>query len=1298
MKKTRRIVFMLAIVCMACSFLTACTSMADNPIDIIRDAYGDTEYSISFNSEGMDEAIESVQYTANSIPKLPTPTRLGYIFEGWYFDREYTLPYSDTYLLLYMCDVTLYAKWSQEEMVQSGIYEISFSASIVEGSERNKGALVDEYGYVDFCDAIIEEETYIEKAGDDIFLKLQYDAGYVVPLTSAPVYSVSVNSPYSVKLSSENTIDSAADTTKTLYFDIAEFIEDTNMNDPIYFTVTAYNWETEGLTVAQRAQTNITYTVEFQITEFAGFSQSYVNTDTQMDDGYYLVESYYTSIGGDESMGNSFNPVYSYLAVEDGNYTLIKPFSPYIGMMSDTENFTQNISNFFDRGTAFSAIQLWYGVTLPSNGTTNIDVEYLPDYYNGGVYGEYAIEYHADTGRFYSIYDFGDTLYSALHVNAAISGYMEYTGSIGWVDLIVTLDLDHVLRLAEIDYEPLEGDAYQYADEMQFYAGDLSDLNEYNLTYDAVEQYGLSTDYINFFWSAKSATSSYSDRIIHSSRISFSAQDDTAGVATSDSRYRIAHFNVVSEIYGYNCLSDDLLFADITTAGTFGGVSLRNTKQIITGKSEGIHQGEQVNITELYKEKVDPSFTGIIGATGSEVTYAAYAVVNGKPDYSSLITINGNAFEFSQDIAIVFHSKKSGEQNVTAVILQEEQEPDISIRAGSYDEQGQYIIGDTVPFPILTYSWFGQTTTLYDKYYLTSQNSDGVNPIYAGVYTVNTSATGNDSYSLSYISVEQTTFQMSSENMSIVYVLENKFDEIRCIYYEYSAAQQGNWQVTLDDSVLASGLVTYGDAGDRNAISANDTNAEVIGQEDIASILERNYVLYVGSSEIPLKFTSHTIKTRETSMSSGQTETAYDSISDAIEEYPYVFIELNYTSEFGDRYAEKFICGVTFYGKSELSIFNHDTIFTGVAYTENVPQILSSDSLFIANGSAGARRIDGYTETLSGISSSSGSITFNNTGTYRVFYTYTFGYDENGDKVFAGYETVTITFSRVVEVHDGAGMVTIVYHTDEDHPFVDAFGGGTSYSVNYNLGTSTMVNLIGDQYFVTTSDRLYGWTIDEKYTYRDSEFIFASGQSVEYLSSFGALEIHLYPIWDKGLIVSAELSTEIENVSVVNVTTGTNTELIYLSTTGLNRGKFVISLSSFQVANLPAGYELVGWTIDGEFVPQANIATYSYVTLDDTPITITAEIRQMYSVTFIVDRTYSTTFFQPTTAYEGEYVSLPWAVTLNDPENYRLVGWNVMIDGEYVMEGEEYLLIEDVSDYAINGNVTFIAVFGPIGE
>lgn len=182
------------------------------------------------------------------------------------------------------------------------------------------------------------------------------------------------------------------------------------------------------------------------------------------------------------------------------------------------------------------------------------------------------------------------------------------------------------------------------------------------------------------------------------------------------------------------------------------------------------------------------------------------------------------------------------------------------------------------------------------------------------------------------------------------------------------------------------------------------------------------------------------------------------------------------------------------------------------------------------------------------------------------------------------------------------------------------------------------------------------------------------------------------------MTVSAELSAEAGNASVINVGTGTDSALVYLNTTGLNRGKFVVDLNTFQVRNLPSGYELIGWTINGEFVPQSEAVNYSYITAENTPLRIVAEIRRTYSVVFSIDRTYSSSFYQPMTVYEGEYVTLPWAVTLNDPENYRLVGWNVMIDGEYVMDGEEYLLIEDVSEYAINGNVTFVAVFGTIGD
>ena len=1299
MKKTRRIFLVVVFALAACLCLAACSAAADDPIDLIRDTYGDTEYSISFNSEDMDEAIESVQYTANSVPKLPTPTRLGYIFEGWYFDRGYTLPYSDTYLLLYMRDVTLYAKWSREEMVQSGIYEIGFSASIVEGSERNKGALVDEYGYVDFCDAIVKDETYIEKAGDDIFLKLQYDAGYVVPLESSPVYSVSVSSPYSVRLSSENTIDSAADTVKTLYFDITEFVKDTQMNEPIYFTVTAYNWEAEGLSVAQRAQTNVTYTVEFVITEFAGFSQSYINTDAQMDDGYYLVESYYTSLGGEESMGNSFNPVYSYLLVEDGNYTLIKPFSPYIGMMSDSDDFTQNTANFFDRGTAFSSVQLWYGIELPENGTLYDDADYLPEYYNGGQYGGYSIEYHADTGKFYSIYDFGDTLYPALHVNAAISGYMEYTGSIGWVDLIVTLDLDHVLRLAEIDYAPLEGDAFEYADEVQFYAGNLSDLNEYDLTFDAVEEYGLSTDYINFFWSADSAEAAYSDRTVHSSRITFTPQEDTAGIPVSEARYRIAHFDAVSEVYGYDCTQNDLLFADITTAGTFDGISLRNTKQVVVGISEGIERGCTVNIADLYRDKVDPSFTGNIGASVGDVTFEMYEVSDGKPDYGSPVVIGGTSFEFTEDVAIVFTKETLTGTRVTTVLVREEQPPEISIGSGTYDEAAQYTIGDVVRYPVLSYTWFGKTTSLYGNYYLTGESSDGVNPVNTGLYVVNKGVAGNDSYSLSYVSAEQSEFVMSSENLRVAYVLENSFGEIRCVYYDFHAEQRGNWQLISDDSTLASGVVDFDDNGVRVTVSVSDNNAELIATEqDVDGILARDYILLAANSEQEMNLVSYSIKTRETNAIFDQIGSVREKIVAAMTNYPYAYIELHYESAEGDRYTEKFIFGMTFSGKKDLSIYDYDTVFTGVGYDEDVPQILSSDAIILASGNDNARRIDGYAETPTGISSMQGVLTFNQTGTYRVYYTYTFTYDENGDRVFAGYDDVTVTFSRYIDVEDGNGTVTLVYHTDAAHPFAEQFGGGTQYSVQHNLGASSAVNMISAQYFMATNDRLYGWTTDEKYSYRDEAYIYVVGQRVEYISAFGALEIHLYPVWDTGLTVSAELSAEAGNASVINVGTGTDSALVYLNTTGLNRGKFVVDLNSFQVRNLPSGYELIGWTINGEFVPQSEAVNYSYITAENTPLRIVAEIRRTYSVVFSIDRTYSSSFYQPMTVYEGEYVTLPWAVTLNDPENYRLVGWNVMIDGEYVMDGEEYLLIEDVSEYAINGNVTFVAVFGTIGD
>ena len=62
-------------------------------------------------AEDADAPVADMTYTAKNMPTLPVPTRVGYVFSGWYFDTSYTKPYSDGILYLYMRNVILYAKW-----------------------------------------------------------------------------------------------------------------------------------------------------------------------------------------------------------------------------------------------------------------------------------------------------------------------------------------------------------------------------------------------------------------------------------------------------------------------------------------------------------------------------------------------------------------------------------------------------------------------------------------------------------------------------------------------------------------------------------------------------------------------------------------------------------------------------------------------------------------------------------------------------------------------------------------------------------------------------------------------------------------------------------------------------------------------------------------------------------------------------------------------------------------------------------------------------------------------------------
>lgn len=257
--------------------LSSCTSNQSDPIDVIKDHYGDKQFKISFSSEGLEKPLSDIIYSANNIPKLPTPSKVGFRFAGWYFDTQYTKPYEIDYLYTKMCDVTLYAKWEKEEFINNGIYEIEYSAKILPNTIV-KGSLADEYGYLEFPKDIISDETYIEKNNNGVFLRIQYDMRYHCPTLdddgNPGILTYTVSDTAGRVSSTESIIDRTG-TIQTIYYDLANL----NIADPIMLNVEFYNWNANLKNEEDRSKTKVGYTVEFDITRFIGYTTSFVDAN-----------------------------------------------------------------------------------------------------------------------------------------------------------------------------------------------------------------------------------------------------------------------------------------------------------------------------------------------------------------------------------------------------------------------------------------------------------------------------------------------------------------------------------------------------------------------------------------------------------------------------------------------------------------------------------------------------------------------------------------------------------------------------------------------------------------------------------------------------------------------------------------------------------------------------------------------------------------------------------------------------------------------------------------------------------
>ena len=1243
---------MFALIAALSMIFAGCTAQsASTPQDVIKDVYGNQQFKISFNSEGLDTPIADMTYTAESMPALPTPERVGYIFSGWYLDSSYTIPYTDGILYLYMRDVTLYAKWEQETFETDGTYDIEFSANITEITY--KGELADEYGWYDFTEAIVGDETYIEKTENGLLLKLQYEAPAIVPFGSSDVYTVTVSSASAATVRKTEEITPDNDTVKTLFFNIDQH----DLNKPIYFTVSCLNYDDMNMSTTDRAKTQVTYTVEFNIDRLIGFSRPFVDASVQLPENtYYLVKTHYLpdDYNGD-SMMESYNAVYSYLSVDgDGNYTLIKPFMPYSGLVSAISGTVYDTftDNFYSRGMTFGATNLYYTIDPPSSLTAEEieSSEYLPALYNGEYYGSYTVEYHAESGRYYMLYELGNDLTKQFMISGATTGFMEIYGAMGSYNIVMTLDYEHIVQLADIDYQSLSGDAYVYGSDMQYYAGNLSDLNERDMARDAVEELGLSTMMVNYYYSAVSATAPLAQRTMYSHSFTVTPTESTNAYTVADSRYRLAYFDVTTKVYGYNPSEGENLYADSMTVNTFGGSGLRETVQIVNGKSLDV--GDRVWFSELFAEKVDAN--GEFASTNVII----YSLDNdGSVDYARASFPDKNSvYEFTENIAVEFTYMGDGGKQTALVYLAEKISPEYTI-AGNYTD-GKYANGVTADIPDIRYTWGTVSGNFIDNYYLSSEGEVGVNPVAVALYTLT-----DDGYSLSYFGDNVSSLTIGSNTQIVVYELKNIFGEREYVYLEFVSTGGNEYTITENGEEVESGTIRYDADGERRSVSSdNRFNTPFNDISFIMGELGTEYKLYLDSVESDLPLISVTVYT-----STGEYifKSDYEnSLKNLLENSSYATVVLTYSNGF-DSYTRYYAYNFLYGGKSDLNIFSGEYLFTDYEYIFSLPEIISADGVSLGSGSIQVRVSDNAAagnKTYS-LTQSDGqcNLTFNQTGVYYITLVAELAYDENGDRIFGG-ESQTIWATQQVTVKDGRGDVSITFVTDEEHPYAAGIvydeiviDGETYYAYTVTASLSgDIFTLSKAGYFTSTSDILFGWSprIREEYTFDDASQIYDSGMILsDFIGSFGTDSIVLYAMWDEGITVHMDMNTEITMQDNYDLST------IYANRTGLYRGRYTISLPSANNVRQPVGWVFVGWTVQetGTLYSAGTSINIREGVAVNGEITIVATFIQEFKVRYHINVTYGNTILDGT-VLEGELFALP---TVTAKEGYTFKEWRL---------------------------------------
>lgn len=1236
------------------------------PQDVIKEAYGDTEYKISFSSGGLDAPLEDLTYTAKSIPVLPVPQKVGYVFGGWFFDKEYHTQYQDNLLLMTMGDVTLYAKWLKEDLAVSGTYDIDFEAEILEDTVKEGKTAAKFGGYKKFPENISVENTYIEKSDNDLLLKIEYDCMDPEPYGAlSDSYKVTVNAtknPSSVYI--KESVNSLSDTVKTIYIRIT----DMDLSKPVYLDIETTNWNAEGLSDEERYGTTTTYTVEFRITRLIGFKTPYVDTSVPLEDGYYLVRSYNKTIENKSSMGDGFNSVFSYLKAENGKYKLIKPFTPYAGLVQFTLGKLEEpyYKNLFYRMMSFMPNQ--YCFELDTTGFDGeVESSYYPETYKAKKYVDYSVEFHTDDYKIYSIIDLGTNFKREFGILYSVSGFMEVAGGMGSGVQILYMDYDHIIKLSDenVDYRELSGDSYSFEASGSFYPGNASDLNDKNLTYDETLKNGLSTKMVNFWYSASDANAPYESRKVYNSKITFRPTDETNAKNISDARYEIAHFDIQTNIYGYDAETSrkngEELYYDSMSVQTFGANGMRESLKFRLGKT--VNQGDVIRLEDLYREKVSKDIDF------STVQYKGYAISGDKIDFSKEIGVT-KAFTFSSDCAIVFTSADDDGITQTAIVeIVQKSDPDYRItdehHAWKWSEEDAAYVSDTidkegssVELPSLTYSWTGVKNVRFRSNWYDDEAC--INPLHVGIFT-----NQNGVYSLTYIGHQKKDFTASAYETYVCYELVNGYGETEFVRFKYVTSKKETYRIeSVSGEIMDEGDVQYDEYGKIKDIRASES--VYLTKENCDEKLSRLFRMTIGeASPAQMSLTGFSAclvdkNNHRTTVSrvveNGDMDSVIREIKGYMDNYSWFTVSLEF-SYFGNQFSSNYLYGVTFSGETTTDMLKYNSYFANTLYTMSIPRLYSSEGTEIATTYISVKhRIGGKTDN---------SFYANRTYTLnKGEYEYSLKFNEAGE-FYVGFgfaiNGVSYSFGQIVSVLSDTCDVTITFVTDQDHPFSD---GLLERTVTYNL--SNNINALNEKEF-EGSDILFGWT---QYIGRDATSKDTVKNGIDnFVSRYNSQNVTLYAIWDGGISVTAKAEGNDDR-----------TKHYFRDSSS---GYYVIDLSVYKVY-APAGSVLSGWTggFLGDTVKNGKIYL-NEVSADSDYFTINAVYKKLLTVKYSINTEYSASVIRNESVIEGN--GLDSNRTVVAKTGYTFKGWFV--------QGDESKTIIDLSTYKFTEDTALVAVF-----